>query len=227
MSMRNELRGPRQNPNDWYKYMAQGAEAIHRANPDILVIVSGLSFDTNLSFVKNKPLEVNINKKLVYEAHWYSFGNPTEKWLYQTNGYCGEVTQTFLGQSGFLGSGPNPIPLFLSEFGVDQTSGTEAENRYLSCILGLVAERDLDWAWWALQGSYMLREGKFDSEENYGVLDFNWDSVRNASVLKKIQLIQQITQGMFLFFFLFVEQNKSAKYDNRSIQFFFLNVNFI
>ncbi|KAG5539602.1 hypothetical protein RHGRI_019965 [Rhododendron griersonianum] len=194
MSMRNELRGPHQNPSDWYKYMQQGAEAIHRANPNVLVIVSGVSFDTNLGFLKNRSLEANVSNKLVYEAHWYSFGNPTEKWLNQTNGYCGNVTQSFLGQSGFLGSGPSPVPLFLSEFGVDQTGGNEAQNRYLGCLLGLVAERDLDWAWWALQGSYMLREGKVDAGEDYGVLDFNWESVRNSSILKKLQLIQQITQ---------------------------------
>lgn len=193
MSMRNELRGPRQIPRDWYKYMRQGAEAIHRANPDVLVIVSGLSYDTNLDFLKYTPLEVNIGNKLVYEVHWYPFGNPTEKWLNQTNGFCGTVTQKFLAQSGFLGFGPNPVPLFLSEFGLDQTGWNEAQNRYLSCLLGLVAERDLDWAFWTLQGSYMLREGKVDPEETYGALTFDWGNVRNPSMLKRIQLIQQIT----------------------------------
>ncbi|XP_047971022.1 glycosyl hydrolase 5 family protein-like [Salvia hispanica] len=42
MSMRNELRGKRQNEADWYKYMRIGANTINTQNPDFLVIVSGL-----------------------------------------------------------------------------------------------------------------------------------------------------------------------------------------
>ncbi|PSR91466.1 Endoglucanase [Actinidia chinensis var. chinensis] len=194
MSMRNELRGPHQNQEDWYKYMQQGATTIHKENPDVLVIVSGLATDTNLGFLKTRPIQVDINNKLVYEAHWYAFGNPPDKWLYETNGFCGNVTQWFMGQSGFLTNGPNPAPLFLSEFGLDQRGGNEADTRYFSCLLGHVAEMDMDWALWTLQGSYMLREGVFEMEEFYGMLNANWDHVRNSTFQKSLQLIQQITQ---------------------------------
>ncbi|KAL3635631.1 hypothetical protein CASFOL_020178 [Castilleja foliolosa] len=86
MSLRNEIRGKRQNEADWYKYMEQGANTIHQENPDFLVIISGLSFDTNLNFLKRRPLNLNINNKLVYEAHWYTFG--IGKWTSQTNKVC-------------------------------------------------------------------------------------------------------------------------------------------
>ncbi|GKV23037.1 hypothetical protein SLEP1_g32822 [Rubroshorea leprosula] len=36
MSLKNELRGPKQNVNDWYKYMQGGAETVHSANPNVL-----------------------------------------------------------------------------------------------------------------------------------------------------------------------------------------------
>ncbi|THF94374.1 glycosyl hydrolase 5 family protein-like [Camellia sinensis] len=194
MSMRNELRGPRQNEDDWYKYIEMGAEAIHKENPDVLVIISGLSFDTNLSFLKQKPLGLNLGSKLVYEAHWYSFGDPLEKWMHQTNQYCANVTQWFIDKSGFLVTGPNPVPLFLSEFGFDERGANERDNRYFNCLLGLLAERDLDWALWTLQGSYMLREGQVGMEEVYGVLDANWDQLRDSKIQEKLGLIQQIAQ---------------------------------
>ncbi|KAH7862747.1 hypothetical protein Vadar_008932 [Vaccinium darrowii] len=196
MSMRNELRGPRQNETDWYKYVQMGATAIHTANPDVLVIISGLSYDTNLSFLKKKPLSLGstLKPKLVYEAHWYSFGNEIDKWKFQTNTYCASVTSGFVNAAGFLASGPNPVPLFLSEFGVDQRGVNERDNLYLVCLLGFLAERDLDWALWTLQGSYMLREGKVGMEETYGVVDANWANLRNSTVQEKLLLVQQMNQ---------------------------------
>ncbi|XP_057802744.1 glycosyl hydrolase 5 family protein-like [Salvia miltiorrhiza] len=194
MSMRNELRGSRQNEADWYKYMQQGANTIHAQSPDFLVIVSGLNFDNNLGFLKSKPLAVNVRNKLVYEAHWYSFGIPAEKWAAQTNQLCATVTKWARDNYLFLIAGNNSFPLFLSEFGINQRGDDLADNRYISCLLAAVAEADLDWALWALQGSYILREGHVNLEEIYGVLDINWDHPRNPAFLDRLQVIRQINQ---------------------------------
>ncbi|KAK3029828.1 hypothetical protein RJ639_038262 [Escallonia herrerae] len=194
MSLRNELRGPRQNENDWYQYIQEGATAIHGESPDLLVIVSGLIFDTNLSFLRNRPMASNFNKKLVYEAHWYPFNDPPAKWLHQTNEFCANTTSWFMSQSGFLLSGKNPVPLFLSEFGKDQSDAKEDQNRYFSCLLAYLAETDIDWSLWTLQGSYMLREGQIDQEETFGMLDFSWDHLRNPTVREMLKFTQKMNQ---------------------------------
>ncbi|KAH6804333.1 hypothetical protein C2S51_032580 [Perilla frutescens var. frutescens] len=196
MSMRNELRGKRQNVADWYKFMQDGANIIHRENPDFLVIVSGLSFDTNLGFLKSKPLAVNIGNKLVYEAHWYTFGIPAQKWVAQTNNLCALITKRARDNYLFLTelAGNNSFPLFLSEFGVNLRGVNEADNRYIGCLLAAVAETDIDWAYWTLQGSYILRQGKLNLEETYGVLDLNWDRPRNPAFLDRLQLVTQMNQ---------------------------------
>ncbi|KAL3498922.1 hypothetical protein ACH5RR_041654 [Cinchona calisaya] len=195
MSMRNELRGPHQNTNEWYQYITLGAEAIHRGNPSLLVIVSGLSYATDLSFLKEKPLALNFANKLVYEAHWYSFHHPWQMWLSQTNILCATITRDFMDNSAFVISENNPpVPLFLSEFGVDQRGGNEADNRYLSCLLAFIAEYDLDWALWTLQGSYILREGVVELEEVYGMFDANWDRVRNSTIQQRLQFVKQVIQ---------------------------------
>uniref|UniRef100_A0A5B7AH14 Putative endoglucanase E1-like n=1 Tax=Davidia involucrata TaxID=16924 RepID=A0A5B7AH14_DAVIN len=193
MSMRNELRGPKQNQNDWYRYIQEGATTIHGKNPHVLVIVSGLNYGTDLSFIKERPLELKLKNKLVYEAHWYSFDEqPPEKWLEQPYQVCANETQRFINQAGFLVQGENPVPLFLSEFGVDERGVNGADNLFLGCLLALVAEMDLDWALWALQGSYYLRDGLIGPEETYGLLDANWDHIRNPKIIEGLQLVQQI-----------------------------------
>ncbi|XP_073130508.1 glycosyl hydrolase 5 family protein-like [Henckelia pumila] len=196
MSMRNELRGDRENEPDWYKYMQLGALTINKQNPHVLVIVSGLHYDGHLEFLKSKPFVVNIGNKLVFEAHWYTFGTPAEKWKAQTNLVCASMTQSVENNFLFLIRGNHPsYPLFLSEYGIDQTGVNEADNRYISCFLAAVVENDLDWALWAFQGSYMLREGGVNVGESYGIMDFNWVRPKNPSFVQRLQFARQMNQG--------------------------------
>ncbi|XP_043706633.1 glycosyl hydrolase 5 family protein-like [Telopea speciosissima] len=196
MSIRNELRGPRQSETDWYRYIRRGVKKIHKANPNVLVIVSGLNYDTELSFLKGTPLGVNLDNKLVYEAHWYSFSEGNRLvWKTQPPGQvCADAIRRLEDRAGFVMEGDNPVPMFISEFGVDQTGENPADNRFLSCFLAFAVERDMDWAMWALQGSYYLRNGQAGFEETYGVLDGNWDQTRNPKFQERFRLLQEIIQ---------------------------------
>ncbi|EPS64690.1 hypothetical protein M569_10090, partial [Genlisea aurea] len=193
ISLRNELRGSRQNEAEWYKFMAEGAMAVHKENPDFLVIVSGLSYAGDLGFLHRTPLGVgNLGNKLVYEAHWYAFGNSAQKWAARTNYLCGLITNSIIDKFMFVTQGQNPFPLFLSEFGIDQRGINEADNRYISCLLATVAELDVDWSLWTFQGSYFLRQGNANFEETYGVMDFNWNQFRNPQFLSRLDMIRAI-----------------------------------
>ncbi|KAF3789342.1 Major extracellular endoglucanase [Nymphaea thermarum] len=213
MSLRNELRGPKQNQQQWFQYMQKGAEAVHSANPRVLVILSGLSFDTDLSFVRNSgggtSVKLSFPNKLVFELHWYGFSDG-QAWVNgNPNQVCGSVVSSFMRRGGFLLTGANAngggseageggeeyYPLFLSEFGVDQRGVNVNDNRYLNCVLGVMAEMDMDWALWTLQGSYYLREGKIDLDETYGLLNQNWSTPRNGSLLARISVLQFPFQG--------------------------------
>ncbi|KAL3635630.1 hypothetical protein CASFOL_020177 [Castilleja foliolosa] len=70
----------------------------------------------------------------------------------------------------------------------------EGQNRYITCLLAEVAEKDIDWALWTFQGSYMIRQGKLNLEETYGVVDLNWDRPRNPGFLERLQVIRQLNQ---------------------------------
>ncbi|KAM7468705.1 hypothetical protein LguiB_016267 [Lonicera macranthoides] len=193
MSLRNELRGQKQNVNDWYRYMQKGAEAVHSANPDVLVILSGLNFDKDLSFLANQPVNLTFTGKLVYELHWYGFTDGNAWATGNPNQVCGQIVGNNMRRAGFLLD--KGYPLFVSEFGVDQRGTNVNDNRYFNCFAGFAAELDLDWALWTLVGSYYLREGVIGLEEFYGVLNWNWCEIRNASFLQKISALQSPFQG--------------------------------
>lgn len=195
MSLRNELRGPKQNVRDWYRYMQEGAEAVHAANPDVLVIVSGLRFDADLSFVLKQYLELTFTGKLVFEMHWYGFTDGRAWESGNPNQVCGRVVDSIMKRGGTLLE--KGWPLFLSEFGVDQRGVNVNDNRYLNCFFGLAAELDLDWALWTLVGSYYTREGVAGLEEFYGLLNWNWCELRNSSFLQRISILQSPFQGMW------------------------------
>ncbi|XP_062110480.1 glycosyl hydrolase 5 family protein-like [Humulus lupulus] len=193
MSLRNELRGPRQNEDDWYKYMQRGAEAVHSANPNVLVIISGLHFDTHLSYLRNRAFRLTFSGKLVFEVHWYSFIDGKAWESENANKVCGWVGDNMKTQSGFLVK--KGFPLFLSEFGVDERGTNENDNRYLNCALAVAAELDLDWALWTLAGSYYFREGVVGLDEVYAVLNKDFNGLRNATVLHKITSLRHSFQG--------------------------------
>ncbi|CAN0929325.1 Glycosyl hydrolase 5 family protein, partial [Linum grandiflorum] len=196
MSLRNELRGPKQNSNDWYRYMTRGAEAVHTANPNVLVILSGLNYDGDLSFLNDEPVKLTFSKKLVFEVHWYGFtdgdgwanGNP--------NQVCGRVIDHLRKSAGFLLDKEHP--LFVSEFGIDQSGGNVNDDRFINCFLGYAAELDLDWAVWTVAGSYYLGEGVVGMSEPYGLLNSDWVEIRNTGFLEKLSALQRPFQGTLL-----------------------------
>lgn len=203
IGLRNELRGPRQNQSDWHKYMSQGATTVHKENPNVLVFVSGLNFDTDLSFLKTRPLNVNVSNKLVYEVHSYAWsaGSPND-WIKQpVNQLCARIMKGLNDRAGFLMSGPNPAPLVMSEFGIDMGSRDEKNHRFLSCMLAYLAGLDLDWALWAAQGGYYIREHEVIVDETFGIWMFDFSTLRYPEFPQRFQLVQKKLLGMDQFDF--------------------------
>lgn len=197
MSLRNELHGPRQNLRDWYRYMNQGALAIHKANPNVLVVISGLNYDTELQFLKSKPLKIGLGKKMVFETHLYSWsGIGTLKlkqiWTKQPlNRICANSIKGIDHRAGFLTAGKNASPLIFTEFGFDETGSSVEDNRFLTCLQTYLVGRDMDWGLWAFQGSYYVRNDKVQ----LGVMDDTWHHLRKPNFTDKFQLLQRKNHG--------------------------------
>lgn len=174
--------------------MQRGAEAVHSANPDVLVILSGLNFDKDLSFIHIQPLELTFTEKIVFEMHWYSFTDGMAWESGNPNQVCGRVKNNVMRLSGFLLE--QGRPLFVSEFGIDLRGTSVNDDRYMNCFASVAADLDLDWALWTLVGSYYLREGIVGLNEYYGVLDWSWCQARNSSFMQRISALQSPLRGM-------------------------------
>lgn len=196
MSLRNELRIPLSNVavakdytwEDWYSHIKQGSDAIHDANADLLIFLSGLSSDQDLSPVVNgtalTPGSATFNrddfsgygdKKLVLELHAY------DNILGPGPSNCTAVQEKLFnaGFKALTDDAANQFPVVLTEFGLVQ-NGTAAQNPYISCLLDYVPSRNAGWMLWQLGGSYYIREGTQDQDESWGLLTHDWSDVRSS-----------------------------------------------
>ncbi|PKS06797.1 hypothetical protein jhhlp_006872 [Lomentospora prolificans] len=186
MSLRNELRATWTQilfaSGTWYTKMTAAARAVHEINPDLLVVVGGLNGGTDLSPLRTRDMDTSsFRNKLVWETHDYPFTVTTPE-----TGNC-DVTKANYGLFfGFvLEQGKSYTgPLWLSEFGVNMQGGPNAglsdeDFTYLTCLVSYMENNDADWALWAIQGSYYVRDGVLDNEETWGALDRDWKDWRN------------------------------------------------
>ncbi|KAB5557965.1 glycoside hydrolase family 5 protein [Coniochaeta sp. 2T2.1] len=205
MGLRNEIRefllqGTFNGRQDWYDLIAQAGKVVHAANGDVLVVVGGTMSSTDLTHVRGgKMLDTSAwPGKHVWEMHAYSFTVTYPNLL----GSCDVVKAEYGAFAGFvLEQGKAyTAPLILSEFGVGMTGGTqqglnEQDRNYLSCLVGYMENNDAEWAIWALQGSYYVRDGQVDYDEGWGVLDHEWSGWRNGEFPAMLGRMWGVTQG--------------------------------
>ncbi|KAL2018929.1 hypothetical protein VTK56DRAFT_10296 [Thermocarpiscus australiensis] len=204
LSLRNELRAfLLQDLNgraDWYRFVKQGGDLVHATHPDLLVIVGGVQSATDLTHVRANNMMLDTSGwagKHVWEMHAYSFTvtfpDPLEN--------CDLVKAQYGAFAGFVLEQGRPYtgPLVLSEFGVGMTGGefdglNEQDNRYLSCLVSYMQSNDADWAVWAVQGSYYVRDGVVDYDEGWGLMNYEWMGWRNPAFPGKLGDMWKMTQ---------------------------------
>ncbi|KAI1108102.1 glycoside hydrolase family 5 protein [Nemania sp. NC0429] len=205
MGLRNEIRefllqGTFNGRTDWYNFLGQAAGRVHRANPDVLVIMGGTQSTTDLTHLRT---EGNIDwsawaGKHVWEWHAYEF--TVTYALFKAD--CEALQQAYGLFNGFvLAQGEEyTAPLLLSEFGFGMAGGpntglSDDDDRYFQCLKDYVLGNDSEWALWALMGSYYVREGTVDSDESFGVMDHDWVGLRNKDLPAHLAPMFQVTQG--------------------------------
>ncbi|CAF1668454.1 unnamed protein product [Rotaria magnacalcarata] len=186
MSLRNELRGVRQNQPDWYHNVVRGIlEAISFVNPRLLIVISGLNYDLNLSFIRSLPVQnlvpISIRKKIVYEAHWYSWS------YYGLLSDCNHVKVSIENAWGFIleSNYSYTAPVWLTEFGtnVDQFQG---DDEFIDCVKGFLQTpltQTMSWSYWVLAGSYYIRSGTAESHESFGLLTDDWKNIKSKAFI--------------------------------------------
>ncbi|KAI9147728.1 Glycosyl hydrolase 5 family protein [Paramyrothecium foliicola] len=195
MSLRNELREPTNNAEvletynweTWYTYIKQGADAVHAANPDVLVVLSGLNYDTTLQPVVrgtaltpgnstfNRADFAGYENKLVLELHNYNRGATSCANL--SGGIYNGGAQAMNPDEA---STVNVFPVWLTEFGFPQ-DGEAYKTVYPTCLAEWLPDNTAGWMNWVVVGSYYIRSGVQDFDELWGLYNHDWSSWRDAA----------------------------------------------
>ncbi|KAL3477086.1 glycoside hydrolase superfamily [Aspergillus californicus] len=196
IGLRNELRQPpTANPDypynweTWYTEMISAAEAVNAANPDALIYLSGLNYDTTLAPIPTaadlgsgttfRLTDFSFADKLVLELHTYDTGATS----------CANLSGA-LWNGGFKAlstndsSVVNVMPVVLTEFGFNQEDSTW-QSVYATCLREWIPEQHAGWMVWTISGSYYIRSGVQDSDDTWGILDHTWSDWRNTEAIEQ------------------------------------------
>lgn len=200
MSLRNEFREPTNNAavaatyswETWYSHIPGAAVAVHEANPDVLVILSGLNYDTTMQpVVRGQALSPGsqtfsrddfpgLEDKLLIELHNYN-GQATN---------CGDLSGS-LYNGGAQAMNPdeastvNVFPVFVTEFGFAQ-DGSTWETVYATCLAEWMPGNTAGWMQWVLVGSYYERSGEQDYDESWGLYNHDWSAWRDPAYINNL-----------------------------------------
>jgi hypothetical protein len=176
LGLRNELRKPdtagSSLPYDWatwYSQVMPVATAVNKANPNILLFLSGLDYDTKMSPIPTASDLGNGN-----------YDNDV------TN--CGSM-ESELWDNGFRATGDkavNRMPVVLTEFGFNNADSSYNKT-YATCIKKLMPQWKTGWTVWEIGGSYYVRSGTLDYEETWGLLNHGWSDWRNGDAIKALK----------------------------------------
>ncbi|KAH7120981.1 glycosyl hydrolase family 5 protein-like protein/cellulase [Dendryphion nanum] len=197
IGLRNEFRKPEKagsslpyNWQTWYTHNIEAADRVNAANPNLLIFLSGLDYDTKLTPIPGaedlgggKKFELKNFKyanKLVLELHNYQNS--------ATN--CGDM-EGGLWNNGFKALGEKPVnkmPVVLTEFGFSQADNSY-NGVYASCIRTLMPKWKAGWTVWVLAGSYYIRSGTQDFEEVWGLLNHDWSNWRSTNAINALKTL--------------------------------------
>lgn len=152
--------------------MTSAADAVHAANPDALIYLSGLNYDTTLSPI---PTGEDLGAGTKFSLSDFAYA---DKLVLELHNYDTEATSCadlsgalwnggFNAQDSSDSSIVNVMPVVLTEFGFAQDESTW-QSVYASCIREWIPEQQAGWMIWTISGSYYIREGTQDSDDTWG-----------------------------------------------------------
>jgi endoglucanase len=178
--------------HNWPAAAGRAAAAVLAINSKLLIFVEGVDcyngdcdfWGGNLEGAKNNPVPMTVAQRLVGSAHDYG---PTE---YQQSWFNGSTTSQSLNAVwtkywAYL-SIDGLAPVWVGEFGTTndaasaESSVPGSQGQWFSSLTTFLANQpNISWTYWALNG-----------EDNYGLLDSNYDATPPSSL--KQQLLSSI-----------------------------------
>lgn len=155
-------------------------DAVLAENPDLLVIVGGLDFQTHLRSALLRPVRLALPSRLVYAVHDY---------LWLRFGHLLALNRRHVA------------PVYLSETGTcTAPNATEpchrGDPRYWRLLLRYLERTDLDFAYWPLNSTQGVGYGRRPgAPETYGLLSPEWSGYGAEAVLADLRRLQRPRRG--------------------------------
>ncbi|KAH7118557.1 beta-1,6-galactanase [Dactylonectria estremocensis] len=174
----------------WYYHIKQATAAINAANPDTLIFLSGLNYDTTLQpVVQGTALTPGTQ---VFDVE--DFPGFRHKLVLELHNYANSATscsslKSDLATKGFQALDPsntavkNAFPVLMTEWGFLQTDSTW-KGVYTSCLAQFLPEGSSGWMYWVIVGSYYSRSGTQDFDETWGLYNHDWSGWRNNDYIE-------------------------------------------
>ncbi|KAL4915034.1 glycoside hydrolase superfamily [Aspergillus aurantiobrunneus] len=208
IGLRNELRQPATSNPDypygwetWYTEMVSAAEIVIAANPDALIFLSGLNYDTILSPIPTAD-DLGSGTRFYLSDFAYADKLVLELHTYDTQTTSCDNLSGALWNAGFKAqdtSDPaivNIMPVVLTEFGFAQDESTW-QSVYASCLREWIPEQQAGWMVWTISGSYYIRSGTQDYDDTWGILDHTWSDWRNPEAIDQgLQVMVDASRGV-------------------------------
>jgi endoglucanase len=178
--------------HNWPAAAGRAAAAVLAVNPKLLIFVEGVDcyngdcdfWGGNLEGAKNYPVPMPVAQRLVGSAHDYGPKEYQQSWFNSsTTPQSLDAVWTkywaYLSIDGYA-------PVWVGEFGTTndaasaESSVPGSEGQWFSSLVTFLANQpNISWTYWALNG-----------EDNYGLLDSNYDATPPSSL--KQQLLSSI-----------------------------------
>ncbi|KAK4204529.1 family 5 putative glycoside hydrolase [Triangularia verruculosa] len=182
----NALRSSSYNWQSLYNFHKQGATAVNKVNPNLLIFLSGINYDTTVApFFDGSTLapgntRFSLNdfpgyaNKLVLEIHNYETGINS----------CSSLQYNLFnkGFKAMTNEAKIQFPVLLTEFGFAMDASTWRET-YATCLASYLPSQKAGWTIWVLAGSYYIREGIQDYNEGWGLLTRDWKDWRSQGYI--------------------------------------------
>ncbi|KAK4641636.1 hypothetical protein QC761_001530 [Podospora bellae-mahoneyi] len=178
----NALRSSSYNWQSLYNFHKQGASAISKANPALLIFLSGINYDTTVApFFDGSTLPPGNTRFSLSDFPGYANKLVLEVHNYETGINSCSSLQYNLFNKGFkamTSEAKIQFPVLLTEFGFAMDANTW-RGTYATCLASYLPSQKAGWTIWVLAGSYYVREGIQDYDEGWGLLTRDWREWRS------------------------------------------------
>ena len=169
---------------DWRMAAEKAGNAILAINPNLLIIVEGVSnyddqsdwWGGNLMGAKDFPIRLNVPDRLVYSAHEYPSSVAYQSW-FNDPAYPDNLTAVWDKYWGYLVK-QDLAPVLIGEFGTRYQ--TTSDRQWMQNFTKYIQQNGLSWTYWALNPN---------SGDTGGLLLDDWTGVDTVKqdILKQIQ----------------------------------------